>query len=170
MNYMKISKNDIANGDGVRAVLWVAGCSHHCFGCHNKETWDYKAGKPFDDNVLEELIEAINKPWISGLTLSGGDPLSERNMGVVLEVCKEVRTRCPNKTIWLYTGRTIGEADILYSCGTMTDILLHCDVVVDGEFDEFRRDISLKFRGSSNQRLIDVRKTIENKKMSLYGG
>lgn len=176
MNYIKITKTDIANGEGVRCVLWVSGCDVHCEGCHNPQSWDFGAGKPFDDDVMEELIEAINKPWIKGLTLSGGHPLAYNNLPEVYWICKAVKERCPGKDIWLYTGYTLNENDFDNTVDIGWDnallrnhILAMCDVVVDGKYDQDLRDISLRFRGSSNQRIIDVKKTILNKKICVIG-
>lgn len=170
MNYIKISKTDIANGTGVRVVLWVAGCDVHCKGCHNHESWDFNAGQPFTDDTMQEIIEALDHPWIRGLTLSGGHPLAHNNLPDVYQVCKTVKERLPDKDIWLYTGYTLGVNDFdnsvdIGSGNAMlrNHVLAKCDVVVDGAYVEELRDISLKFRGSSNQRLIDAKKTIEHK-------
>ena len=177
MNYIKITKTDIANGEGVRCVLWVSGCDVHCQGCHNPESWNFCAGKPFDNAVMEELIEAINRPWIKGLTLSGGHPLAYDNLPDVYQICKAVREKCPEKTIWLYTGYNLtpsdfdNTVDIGFDNGLLRKyILAMCDVVVDGRYDENLRDISLRFRGSSNQRIIDVKKTTLNKDICLWEG
>lgn len=174
MNYIKISKCDIANGTGIRVVLWVSGCSLHCKGCHNPETWDFHSGKPFDDNVKQELFDVLNKPWIKGITLSGGHPLEYENLPVVYDIVKEAKEKFPNKDIWLYTGYTLSindfntSVDIGWDNGLLRNyILAMCDVVVDGPYIESLRDISLKFRGSSNQRLIDVRETIKQNQIIL---
>lgn len=172
MNYIKISKCDIANGIGIRVVLWVSGCSLHCKGCHNPETWDFNYGKPFDDNAKQELFDALNKPWIKGITLSGGHPLEYENLPVVYDIVKETKEKFPNKDIWLYTGYTLSindfdtSVDIGLDNGLLRNyILAMCDVVVDGPYIEEQRDVSLPFRGSKNQRLIDVKKTLEQKKI-----
>ena len=177
MNYIKITKTDIANGEGVRCVLWVAGCDVHCKGCHNPESWDFCAGKLFDEAAMEELIEALNCPWVQGLTLSGGHPLAYNNLPDIYQVCKSVRERLPEKDIWLYTGYELQAHDFdksvdigLDNALLMNHILAMCDVVVDGKYDESLRDISLKFRGSSNQRIIDVKKTIATDEICLWEG
>lgn len=174
MNYIKISKCDIANGTGIRVVLWVSGCSLHCKGCHNPETWDFHSGKPFDDNVKQELFDVLNKPWIKGITFSGGHPLEYKNLPDIYNIVKEVKEKFPNKDVWLYTGYTLSindfdtSVDICLDNGLLRNyILAMCDVAVDGPYIESLRDISLKFRGSSNQRLIDVRETIKQNQIIL---
>lgn len=177
MNYIKITKTDIANGAGVRCVLWVSGCDVHCKGCHNPSSWDFDAGQNFDDTAMEELIEALSRPWVQGLTFSGGHPLAYNNLPGVYRVCKAVRERLPEKDIWLYTGYELrandfdNSVDIGWDNGLLRNhILAMCDVVVDGRYEESLRDISLKFRGSSNQRIIDVKKTIKAKEICLWEG
>lgn len=167
MNYMKITKTDIANGPGVRVVLWVSGCRCKCKSCHNQNTWDFNAGKKFDDNAKNELRDALSKPWIRGLTLSGGHPLEPENCDYEFyKFIKELKHDFPNKDIWLYTGwvwETLDNHEIAWS------LIKECvDVVVDGPFIEDLKDISLKFRGSSNQRIIDVKKSIESNEVILY--
>lgn len=177
MNYIKITKTDIANGEGVRCVLWVAGCDVRCEGCHNPGSWDFCSGKPFDDAAMEELIEAVNRPWIKGLTLSGGHPLAYEHLPEVYKICKTVREKCPGKTIWLYTGYELNAHDFDNTVDIGWDnsllrnhILAMCDVVVDGKYNKDLRDISLRFRGSSNQRIIDVKKTITAANICLWEG
>lgn len=148
MNYMKIYKTSLADGEGWRAVLFVSGCHHHCKECHNKEAWNPNAGKPFTKEVKEELFNCITDQ-ISGLTLSGGDPLYKKNIKEVTDLCKEFKERFPNKTIWLYTGN-------LYRDSKDLEIMKYIDVIVDGEFRIDLKDTTLAFRGSSNQRIIDV--------------
>lgn len=166
MNYHDITKEDMNNGDGIRVVLWVAGCDHHCKGCQNKQTWDYNSGIEFDDEAKKELIEALSKPYIKGLTLSGGDPLCAADNNFFFFLC-DLKRQFPDKDIWLYSGYTIEEIlkdnDVLKS-----NILLLCDVLVDGRYIEKKRDVTLKWRGSSNQRVIDIQKTIAQKKIVLY--
>ena len=168
MNYLGISKCSIADGTGVRVVLWVSGCNIHCDNCHNPESWDFNAGKLFDNSAKEELFNALSKPWVQGLTLSGGHPLEYENLPVVYDIVKEEKEKFPNKDIWLYTGYTLSindfntSVDIGWDNGLLRNyILAMCDTVVDGPYIESLRDISLKFRGSSNQRVIDVRETIK---------
>lgn len=157
MNYIKITKTDIANGLGVRVTLWVSGCTCHCKGCQNPETWDFQVGKPFTEDTMKELIEALSKPWIKGLTLSGGHPLEIQSLHEVQHIVQTVRERLPEKDIWLYTGRNIS----MKSFSEFKGILDLCDVVVDGPFIESQKDLTLAFRGSRNQNLIDVKRTLQ---------
>ncbi len=161
MNYIKITKNDIANGPGVRCVLWVAGCDLGCKNCQNPSTWDFNSGKLFDKDAKEELFRILNKPYIQGLTISGGHPLALKNFDIVLNLVKEVKSKFPSKDIWLYTGYTYEE---LYYKG-ISRILLYVDVLVDGPYIEAQRDISLQWRGSKNQRIIDVKETLKQGKV-----
>lgn len=174
MNYLGISKCSIADGPGVRVVLWVSGCNIHCDNCHNPESWDFNAGKLFDNSAKEELFNALSKPWVQGLTLSGGHPLEYENLPVVYDIVKEAKEKFPNKDIWLYTGYTLSindfntSVDVGWDNGLLRNyILAMCNAVVDCPYIESLRDISLKFRGSSNQRLIDVRETIKQNQIIL---
>lgn len=161
MRYHNITKDDMLNGDGLRAVLWTAGCPHKCPGCHNPVTWDENGGLDFDDNAKKELFEILSRPYISGLTLSGGDPLLPSNRDELTELIKEVKSEFPNKTIWLYTGYLWKEIKDL-------ELINYIDIVVDGRFLENLKKTQLKWRGSSNQRVIDVKKTLENGNVVLY--
>lgn len=172
MNYHKIEKTSVANGTGVRVVLWVSGCSLHCKGCHNPETWSLNSGKPFDEEAKNELFEAIDKPYIQGITFSGGHPLEYENLPTVYDLIKEIKERYPQKDIWLYTGYTLSindfdnTVDICWDNGLLRNYILNlCDVVVDGRYIEELRDITLRWRGSSNQRVIDVEKTLKQGKI-----
>lgn len=175
MNYHKIEKTSIANGTGIRVVLWISGCSLRCKGCHNPETWSLNSGKLFDEEAKKELFEALDKSYIQGITFSGGHPLEDENVEAVYLLIKEVRERFPEKDIWLYTGYTLEQ---IFPT-VVTDnfnlqrfykqcIVEMCDVVVDGKYIEELRDITLKWKGSSNQRVIDVKKTLEVKEIVLY--
>lgn len=146
MNYQSITYPDINNGLGCRVTLWVSGCTHHCKGCHNQCTWDFNSGKPFTEETKEKLINILKLPYIKGLTLSGGDPLD--SYCEVLRLTKFIKMVFPDKDIWLYTGYTMGEIQ-----KNKKEILEYVDYVVDGEFIEEKRDITLKFRGSTNQNL-----------------
>lgn len=168
MNYMQIDKTSISNGLGVRTVLWCAGCNIKCKNCFNPETWDFNAGKMFDDKAKQYLFEQLNKPYINGLTLSGGHPLAYENLPDVYDVVKEVKEKFPQKDIWLYTGYalTITDFDTSIDCGfdnaaIRNYILAMCDVVVDGPYIDEQRDVTLAFRGSKNQRIIDVKETLK---------
>ena len=175
MNYHKIEKNSIANGTGVRVVLWVSGCSIHCKGCQNPETWDFNSGMPFDHDAVKELLQALDKPYIQGLTLSGGHPLDYDNLIDVYDIITLVRETMPQKDIWLYTGCTLNIRDFDTSVNVCWDngllrnyILANCDVVVDGPYIEEQRDITLPWRGSRNQRVIDVKETIKQGEIVLW--
>lgn len=172
MNYLQIDKSSISNGPGVRVVLWVAGCTLHCEGCQNSESWDFNAGKLFDENAKQELFKAINKSYIRGITISGGHPLEYKNLPDIYDLIKEIKTQFPGKDIWLYTGHTLSindfdtTVDICWDNGLLRNyILAMCDAVVDGPYIEVQRDITLKFRGSKNQRIIDVRETLKQNKI-----
>ena len=163
MNYIKITKNDIANGPGVRVTLWVSGCTIHCKGCHNPQTWDFNAGKPFDETAKQELFEALNKPYIRGVTISGGNPL-DRPYAIFL-LLNEIKSAYPNKDIWLYSGYTYDE---ICSSREKFKAILNVDVLVDGPYIAEQHDITLPFCGSRNQRLIDVKETLKQGKITLY--
>lgn len=167
MNYHKIEKTSVANGTGIRVVLWVSGCSLHCKGCHNPETWSLNSGKPFDEEAKKELFEALDKPYIQGITFSGGHPLEQRNLITILFLAKEIKEKFPQKDIWLYTGYTWED---IFKMGNrqMRKILYWVDVLVDGKYIEEEKDITLKWRGSRNQRVIDVKKSLEECKVVLY--
>ena len=161
MRYHNITKDDMLNGDGLRAVLWVAGCTHKCKGCHNPVTWDIEGGIPFDDAAKEELFEAIKPDYISGVTFSGGDPLHPANHVEVAVLAKEIKETFPNKTIWLYRGFCWDEIKTL-------DVVKYCDVIVDGPFVQEEFDGKLHWKGSKNQRVIDVQETLRRKEIVLY--
>ena len=161
MRYHNITKDDMLNGDGLRTVLWVAGCSHGCKNCHNPITWDICGGIPFDEAAKKELFAALEPDYISGITFSGGDPLHMQNRGEVGELIKEIHETYPNKTIWVYTGYTWEEVkDLPY--------LKYADVLVDGEFVEELKDEKLHWKGSANQRVIDIKKTLEIGEIVLH--
>ncbi len=160
MNYCEIKNCDIANGEGVRVSLFVAGCTHHCKGCFNSETWDFNAGKPFTAETEEKLINLLEPSYINGLTLLGGEPFEVQNQRCLLPFLKKVRRLYPQKNIWCYTGYTY-ETDLLGEsrarCEVTDEMLSLIDVLVDGEFIEDKKDISLAFRGSSNQRILRLK-------------
>ena len=172
MNYHKIEKTSVANGDGIRVVLWVSGCSIHCMGCHNPETWDINSGKLFNKEAKKELFDALDKPYIQGITFSGGHPLENNNVEDIYLLMKEIREKFPEKDVWLYTGY-IWEQIFQTVCLDMFNVnnmyrrsvVEMCDVIVDGPYIEAQRDITLKFRGSKNQRLIDVKETLKQSKI-----
>ena len=165
MNYEKIDKCSVSNGLGVRTVLWVSGCNIHCKNCHNQSTWDFNSGIPFTEETMQEILYDLSKPYIKGLTISGGHPLDPHNAPKVLEIVKRVRMVFPNKDIWIYTGYVW--EDIIKD-NTLKEILKCTDVLVDGAYVDELRDISLAFRGSSNQRIIDVQKTLDSNEVALW--
>ena len=157
MYYAGIKKTDVANGPGVRVSLFVSGCRHHCKGCFNSETWDFAYGKPFDDEVLNEIMAALEPEYIEGFTVLGGEPFEPENREMVLEVIKTVREKHSDLSIWCYSGFLF---DVLKDTDVSKDILKLIDVLVDGRFVEEKKNLRLKFRGSENQRLIDVPKSL----------
>lgn len=171
MNYGEIKKYDIANGEGVRVSLFVSGCTHQCKGCFNYETWDFRFGKHFTEDTENELLEALNQTFISGFSLLGGEPFEPQNQEVLLPFLRKVKERYPQKNIWCYTGYTL-EKDLLSEsrarCEYTDEMLSLIDVLVDGEFKEELKDITLAFRGSSNQRIIDVKESLKQGKTILW--
>lgn len=154
MRYHNITKDDMLNGDGLRVVLWVAGCEHCCRECHNPITWDPNGGLLFDQAAKEELFEQLDKDYISGITFSGGDPLHPANRGDVRRLMAEIKEKYPQKTIWLYTGDSW--ENILHY-----PLIRYVDVLVDGEFHVEEKDVKLLWKGSKNQRVIDVQRSLE---------
>lgn len=150
MNYMAIYKTSLADGIGWRTVLFVSGCNHKCKGCHNPESWNKNAGYPFTEETKQKLFEFLAKDYINGLTISGGDPLYPDNLLTVTKLCKEIKEKFPNKTIWVYTGS-------LYRDIKNLELMKYIDVIVDGEFKINQKDTTLAYRGSYNQRIIDVK-------------
>lgn len=165
MNYEKIDKCSVSNGLGVRTVLWVSGCDIHCKNCHNQQTWDFNSGIPFTEDTMQELLYDLSKPYIKGCTLSGGHPFDPLNAPKVLEIVKRVKMVFPNKDIWIYSGY---EWENIIKDETLREILKYTDVLVDGAYIDELRDISLAFKGSSNQRIIDVPKSLEQNKVILW--
>ena len=150
MNYAEIKKVDIANGPGVRVSLFVSGCRNHCKGCFNPETWDFDYGRPFTRATEDEIIEALRPSWIQGISILGGEPTEEENAAVLIPFLKRVRAALPDKDIWLYSGYT-------YEALRDKEILTLVDVLVDGPFLLELKDAGLAFRGSRNQRIIDLK-------------
>lgn len=173
MNYMKMVPCDIANGPGVRVSLFVTGCNHHCPSCHNPQTWDPDAGQPFTEKTLDELIELLRPDYIQGLTLTGGDPLYSENRQMICKILIRVRKEFGDKKdVWMWTGYTLEEIwhqdDYLTVGSWLHWVLSIVDVVVDGPYIESKRDISLPYMGSSNQRVIDVYESTKNGKPTLW--
>lgn len=171
MNYGNIKKVDIANGEGVRVSLFVSGCRHHCKGCFNPETWNFNYGKIYTKDTENEIIELLKPNYIQGLTLLGGEPMERENQRVLIELLRRVKKELPLKDVWCYSGYTF-ETDIKDKNGKahteFTDEMLsYINVLVDGEFVENLKNISLAFRGSSNQRIIDMQQTLKTGKVEL---
>ena len=167
MNYSALRKADIANGPGFRITLWVAGCLRKCPGCFNEEAQDPNFGKPFDEEAKKKIFKELAEPTCDGLSLMGGEPLSKcsDNRKEVIKLCKECREKFPNKSQWMWSGYTFEE---IAADTYMKDILKYIDVLVDGEFRIEERDLSCPFRGSRNQRIIDVKKTMTRKSIVEY--
>ncbi len=153
MNYHNITKDDMLNGDGLRAVLWVAGCNHACNECQNPITWDPDGGLLFDDSAKKELFEILDRDYISGVTFSGGDPLFPGNRDEITKLAKEIKDKYPTKTLWLYTGYLFDEIKDL-------EVVKYLDIIVDGPFMIDKKNNQAKWKGSDNQRVIDVKRTI----------
>lgn len=161
MRYHNITHDDMLNGDGLRVVLWVAGCTHHCPQCQNPITWDIDGGIPFDEAAHEEIMQDLQKDYISGITFSGGDPLHPDNRAEVAKLITEIRANYPQKTIWLYTG-------FVWDAIKDLPFIKEIDVLVDGPFLIDKRDVKLHWRGSSNQRVINVKETLRLGQMVLW--
>ena len=168
MNYADIKKVDVANGHGVRVSLFVSGCTHHCKECFNPETWDFSFGSPFGEEQMEEILNLLDRSYIRGLSLLGGEPFEPQNQAAVLELVRRVRQQLPRKDIWCYSGylfealaaETIGEHS--------RELLEQLDILVDGPFVLERKDLSLRFRGSANQRIIDVPASLQAGEVRLW--
>ena len=171
MNYATIKNCDIANGPGVRVSLFVSGCTHHCKGCFNQEAWDFHYGKPFTQETIDRILAMLAPGYIRGLTLLGGEPFEPENQGPIVELLRQVKATYPEKSVWAFSGYLF-DRDILP--GKLGDpaitreYLGYLDVLVDGPFVEAKKDLALRFRGSSNQRLIDVPKSLKENKIVLW--
>lgn len=171
MNYATIKNCDIANGPGVRVSLFVSGCTHHCKGCFNQEAWDFHFGKPFTQETIDRILAMLAPGYIRGLTLLGGEPFEPENQGPIVELLRQVKATYPEKSVWAFSGYLF-DRDILP--GKLGDpaitreYLGYLDVLVDGPFVEAKKDLALRFRGSSNQRLIDVPKSLKENKIVLW--
>ena len=171
MNYGEIKNFDIANGEGVRVSLFVSGCTHHCKNCFNKETWDFNYGKPFTEETEELLLRELEPDYIDGLSLLGGEPFEPQNQRALLPFLRRVRGLYPNKNIWCYTGYLFDKELLNESrarCEATDEMLSLIDVLVDGEFVQELYSITLQFKGSSNQRIIDVKKSLNSKTVEEY--
>lgn len=171
MNYGSIKKCDVANGPGVRVSLFVSGCTHHCKGCFNPETWDFNYGKPFDSEAEDKILGYLVPDYIEGFSLLGGEPFEPQNQPALTGLLRKIKYRFPEKQIWCYSGYTI-DGDILNKDSRIRteytdEMIRYIDVLVDGEFKEELKNLSIKFRGSENQRLVDVHKTISSGSVTL---
>ena len=164
MKYSKIRKMDISNGEGVRVSLFVQGCSFHCKNCFNPETWDFNKGKEFTTAEIQKIIELANKDYIAGLSVLGGEPLHNNNVNEVFHIVTTFKEKFPNKNIWLWTGFKFEDA---IKDSKRKSILCNIDVLIDGQFEEDKKDLTLKWRGSSNQRVIDCKKSLAENKIIL---
>lgn len=184
MRFSQIRSMDISNGEGVGVALFVQGCPHHCKNCFNPETWDFNGGKEWKEEVKDEFFKLIDRPYIKRVSLLGGSPLADQNLDDVFSLVKEIKMRFPDKSIWLYTGYTIDIFEEHNSDHTeirvnpmskdmdcnikRANIIRKCDVIIDGRFEEDKKDLTLKFRGSSNQRLIDIKKSLNEGEIVLW--
>ncbi len=171
MHYAAIKKHDVANGTGVRVSLFVSGCTHRCKGCFNAEAWDFAYGSVYTEETEEEILSALGKSYIAGLSLMGGAPFEPCNQRALLPLLRKFRERYPQKTVWCYTGYTF-ETDLQRGgrayCEATEEMLSRIDILVDGEFVEEKKDLKLRFRGSSNQRIVDVPRSEKEKAVRLW--
>ncbi|MBR4109779.1 MAG: anaerobic ribonucleoside-triphosphate reductase activating protein [Oscillospiraceae bacterium] len=171
MNYAAIKNCDIANGPGVRVSLFVSGCTHHCKGCFNEVAWDFQYGEPFTQETIDRLLEMLAPDHVKGLTILGGEPFEPENQPAVLELLRQVKSKYPEKSVWAFSGYLM-DRDILSGrlgpWEITREYLSYLDVLVDGPFILEKKDLSLRFRGSSNQRLIDVPATLKNDAIVLW--
>ena len=170
MNYGNIKYYDIANGEGVRTSLFVSGCTHHCKGCFNPETWDFDYGKPYTQEVEDKILKSLDNDVVNGLTLLGGEPMVPASQKALLPLVKKVKKKFPRKNIWCYSGylfdsELLGESRA--KCPWTREFLSYIDILVDGEFKEELKDITLRFKGSSNQRIIDVQASLKEGRVIL---
>ena len=164
MNYADIKQYDIANGIGVRVSLFVSGCTHHCKGCFNPETWDFNFGKPFTENEIEKILSYLKPDYVAGLSLLGGEPLEPENQEWVLKLLRRVHECYPEKNVWCYSGYLFDEDILGRMCKeseVTRELIQYLDILVDGEFVEEKKNLKINFRGSDNQRIIDVKKSLE---------
>ena len=173
MNYATIKWTDIANGEGVRISLFVSGCTHRCKNCFNQVSLDFSYGEIFDEEIQRKILKELDSSYIAGLTLLGGEPMEPSNQAALLPFIRKVKEQLPNKSIWCYTGCVLDEktglfTDVSKNVEQTQELISLFDVLVDGPFVEDLKNIRLKFRGSSNQRIIDVKKTLETRECVLY--
>ena len=184
MRFSQIRSMDVSNGEGIGVALFVQGCPHHCKNCFNPETWDFNGGKEWTEEVKNEFLKLIDRPYIKRVSLLGGSPLADQNLDDIYNLIKEIKIKFPDKTIWLYTGYIVDIFELPNSDHTeiivnpmskdmdcnfkRASIIRKCDVVIDGRYDEDKKDLRLNFRGSSNQRLIAVQESLEKGEIVLW--
>lgn len=171
MNYANIKKYDVANGPGVRVSLFVSGCRHHCKGCFNAETWDFNYGEPYTEAVTEDILKALAPEYIKGFSVLGGEPFEPENQQVLCGVLERIRLAYPDKSIWCYSGYNFESEILAGRLGewNITQRMLNCiDILVDGEFSEALKSPALRFKGSANQRIIDVRRSMQTDELVLW--
>lgn len=168
MNYAAIKNCDIANGPGVRVSLFVSGCTHHCPGCFNEVAWDFDYGVPFTEEVMDKIVDMMRPDYIKGLTLLGGEPFEPQNQQGIVQLLRKVKAQLPQKSIWAFSGYLFDKDITSGRLGDTREYLSYLDVLVDGPFVEAKKNLSLRFRGSENQRLIDVPASLESGKVVLW--
>ena len=170
MNYCELKLNDVANGPGVRVSLFVSGCTHHCKGCFNQESWDFNAGKEFTDETMQIILEAMKPDYVKGLTLLGGEPFERVNQQGLLPLLRKMKELYPEKDVWCFTGYLFDKDIMERMCKEWEEtpeLISMIDVLVDGEFILDQRNLMLKFKGSENQRTIDVKESLKENKVIL---
>ena len=171
MNYANIKNFDIADGPGVRVSLFVSGCTHHCKGCFNEVAWDFAYGEPFTQDVIDSILKMLEPDFIDGLTLLGGEPFEPQNQEPIVKLLRQVKEKYPEKSIWAFSGYLFDRDILAWKLGPREiteEYLSYLDVLVDGPFIEAKKDLNLRFRGSSNQRLIDVPASLKNGEVVLW--
>ena len=168
MNYATIKNCDIANGPGVRVSLFVSGCTHRCPGCFNEVAWDFDYGDPFTEEVMEKILTMLRPSYVRGLTLLGGEPFEPQNQGAIVELLRRVKAEMPEKSIWAFSGYLFDKDILSGRLGDTSEYLSYLDVLVDGPFVEAKKNLSLRFRGSENQRLIDVPASLKAGEIVLW--
>ena len=175
MNYSAIKKCDIANGEGVRTSLFVSGCRNRCKNCFNPETWDFNYGEPFTEDVQNEIFKSVENSSVRGITILGGEPMEPENQPALLAFLKEFKLRYPEKNVWLYTGNLYEElmgmrGEFFKALPITEELLSYVDILVDGRYIEEEKSLGLRFRGSKNQRIIDMQKTRELGEITIWDG
>ena len=168
MNYATIKNCDIANGPGVRVSLFVSGCTHRCPGCFNEVAWDFNYGEPFTEQTIESILEMLRPSYIKGLTLLGGEPFEPQNQAAVVKLLRRIKEELPEKSIWAFSGYLFEKDMLSGRIGDVSEYLSYLDVLVDGPFVQAKKNLSLRFRGSENQRIIDVKASLAAGKTILW--